>query len=142
MKNELENILYDKYKNFFSLKDNTNEPISYGIECGDGWFEILSSLCFMIAQHEKNIEGNNKYLSSKNEQLIEYEPFRFTQIKEKFGGLRVYCYGGDEYIRGLIGMAECWSYKTCEICGEKGISQKNGWIMVLCQKCNAKLDNK
>jgi hypothetical protein len=89
----------------------------------------------MIAQHERNIEGNNKYRISQNQEPVEYEPFRFTQIKEKFGGLTVYYYGGDEYTRGLIGMAGCWSYKTCERCGEKGTADRKGWIKVLCEKC-------
>ena len=133
------NELIEKYPNLFVNKDNKNEPIGcYGIECNDGWKEILSSLCFMIAQHERNIEGNNKYLISQNREPVEYEPVKFTQIKEKFGGLRVYYYGGNEYVRGLVGMAECWSYNTCEKCGEKGSKRGKGWITVLCDKCDNK----
>jgi hypothetical protein len=136
MKELLAAELYTKYPSLFCLKDNRNEPIgAYGIECQDGWFEILSSLCFMIAQQERNIEGNNKYRVSKNQEPIVYESFRFTQIKEKFGGLRVYYYGGNEYTRGLIGMAESWSYHTCEKCGSKGSPDKRGWIMTLCESC-------
>jgi hypothetical protein len=128
--------LYDAYPSLFSLKDNKNEPIgAYSIECGDGWFDIISSLCFMIAQQERNIEGNNKYRIKQGQEPVEYEPFRFTQIKEKFGGLRVYYYGGNEYTRGLVGMAESWSYNTCEKCGEKGKPDKKGWIMTLCDNC-------
>lgn len=136
MKELLATELYNKYPSLFSLKDNKTEPIgAYSIECDDGWFDILSNLCWMIAQQERNIEGNNKYRASKGEKPVEYEPFRFTQIKEKFGGLRIYYYGGNEYIRGLIGMAECWSYNTCEKCGEKGSKRGKGWITVLCDKC-------
>jgi hypothetical protein len=135
MNPELQNQIIEKYPSLFALKDNSREPISYGIECGDGWFDILSSLCFLIAQHERNIEGNNKYRQSKNQEPIEYEPVQFTQIKEKFGGLRIYTYGGDEYLHGLRGMAESWSYHTCERCGEKGKPNKNGWILTLCEKC-------
>lgn len=139
MKESLATELYTQYPSLFSLKENRNEPIgAYGIECGDGWYEILSSLCFMIAQQERNIEGNNKYRISQNQEPVEYESFRFTQVKEKFGGLRVYYYGGNEYTRGLIGMAECWSYNTCEKCGEKGSKRGKGWITVLCDKCDNK----
>lgn len=139
MKTDLQNELIDKYPSLFSLKDNQTEPIgAYGIECDDGWYEILSSLCFMVSQQQTNIEGNNKYRISKNQEPIEYDPFRFTQIKEKFGGLRVYYYGGNEYIRGLVGMAECWSYNTCEKCGEKGSKRGKGWITVLCDNCDNK----
>ena len=136
MNDSLSKELYDKYQSLFALKDNNREPIgAYGIECGDGWFDILSSLCFMISQQERNIEDNNKYRISKGEEPIQYEPFRFTQIKEKFGGLRIYYYGGNDYTRGLIGMAECWSYKSCEKCGEKGSKRGKGWMTVLCDKC-------
>ena len=131
--------LYEKYPNLFVNKDNKNEPIGcYGIECSGGWDEILSSLCFMIAQHERNIEGNNKYLISQNREPVEYEPVKFTQIKEKFGGLTIYYDGGNEYVRGLVGMAGCWSYNTCEKCGEKGSKRVKGWITVLCDKCDNK----
>lgn len=132
-----ETELYKKYPSLFSLKDNKTEPIgAYGIECDDGWYEILSSICFMVEQHERNIEGNNRYRISQNQNPIDYKPFQFTQIKEKFGGLRVYSNGGDEYTRGLIGMARCWSYKTCEICGNKGKTTKHGWLKTICEKCN------
>jgi hypothetical protein len=133
----LQATLQENYPSLFSLKDNKNEPLgAYGIECDDGWYEIISSLCFMIDQQERNIKGNNKYRISKNQEPIAYESFRFTQIKEKFGGLRIYYYGGNEYVRGLIGMAESWSYQTCEKCGDKGKIDKKGWIRVLCNKCN------
>ena len=133
------NELYEKYPNLFVNKDNKNKPIGcFGIECDDGWNEILSSLCFMIAQHERNIEGNNKYLISQNREPVEYEPVKFTQIKEKFGGLTIYYDGGNEYVRGLVGMAGCWSYNTCEKCGEKGSKRGKGWITVLCDKCDNK----
>lgn len=133
------NELFEKYPDMFINKDNKNEPIGcFGIECDDGWKEILSSLCFMIAQHERNIEGNNKYLISQNREPVEYEPVKFTQIKEKFGGLTIYYDGGNEYVRGLVGMAGCWSYNTCEMCGEKGSKRGKGWITVLCDKCDNK----
>lgn len=136
MKEILISELHKKYPSLFSLKDNQTEPIgAYGIECGDGWFDILSSLCFMINQQERNIEGNNKYRISQNQEPVEYEPFRFTQIKEKFGGLRIYYYGGNEYTRGLVGMAESWSFHICEKCGAKGSPDKKGWIMTLCENC-------
>lgn len=139
--NTIINELYEKYPSLFSNKDNKQEPFGcYGIEIGDGWLEILSSLCFMIAQHERNIGGRTRYEQKTNPDYISnYQPFKFTQIKEKFGGLTIYYDGGDEYTRGLVGMAGCWSYKTCEKCGEKGQADKRGWITVLCDKCR---DNK
>lgn len=54
------------------------------------------------------------------------------QVKEKFGGLRFYYRGGDQYIHGLAAMAESMSYVTCEQCGNPGKSNNDGWISTLC----------
>jgi len=102
------------------------------LECDDGWYQILSRLCYIV---------NNRidYKQRLNEPL---ESFNWSQIKEKFGGLRAYCYGADEYIRGAIEMAESMSYITCEATGEKGKVRykkfdENGesipaWVRTLC----------
>ena len=102
------------------------------LECDDGWYEILSRLCYIV---------NNRldYKKRLNEPL---ESFYWSQIKEKFGGLRAYCYGADEYIRGAIDMAESVSCITCEVTGEKGRVRykkfdENGqpipaWVRTLC----------
>lgn len=118
--------LYEKYSSLFEHRKDRSIPLKYGIECDIGWYDILSSLCFLIAQHENNIKTRNIYL------------VKFTQIKEKLGGLRIYIDNKqDSYIDGLIAMAESWSYKTCEKCGEKGsLRNKNNWLKTLCDKCN------
>ena len=56
-----------------------------------------------------------------------------TQIKEKFGTLRFYYDGGDEYVNGLVAMAESMSGVTCEVCGDMGESTSSDWIKVLCE---------
>jgi hypothetical protein len=55
-----------------------------------------------------------------------------SQVKEKFGGLNFYYYGGDEVIRGMVRMAESMSYRTCEECGAPGKANSHGWISTLC----------
>ena len=141
MKDKLQQKLYDQYPNLFT--DRHKSPIescmAFGIECGDGWYEILSSLCFLINQHERNIQGQTEYKQKENpDYTSDYYPVIFQQIKEKFGGLRVYYGGGDDYVDGLVSMAEAWSYKTCEVCGEKGSPNKTGWITTLCDNCRSK----
>jgi hypothetical protein len=54
------------------------------------------------------------------------------QVKEKFGTLRFYYHGGDEYIHGLAAMAESMSAVTCEDCGAPGQQRQGGWIRTLC----------
>lgn len=58
-----------------------------------------------------------------------------VQVKEKFGTLRFYYDGGDEYIHGLAAMAEAMSARTCESCGVPAKSTNNGWIKTICQPC-------
>ena len=60
-----------------------------------------------------------------------------AQIKEKFGGLRFYYDGGDEYISGLESMAESWAARTCETCGDRGERRHGGWVRTLCDKHEA-----
>jgi hypothetical protein len=62
----------------------------------------------------------NNHLDYKKRLNEPLEFFYWSQIKEKFGGLRAYCYGADEFIRGAIEMAESMSYIICEVTGEKG----------------------
>jgi len=63
---------------------------------------------------------------------------KFVQIKEKFGGIRIYYSGGDDYINGVISLADEMSYKICEVCGNSGKPNKGGWITTLCNNCRNK----
>lgn len=139
MNSELQNQLYEKYPQLFVNKNKTpmESPMCFGIECGEGWYDILSSLCWMIKQHEENISERirirNKVGTQNDKEDLDYFPVKFDQIKEKFGGLRVYFSGGNEYVEGLVGMAEAISYKICDVCGNKGEPNKDGWISTRCE---------
>lgn len=147
MNTELQNQLYEKYPQLFANKDKTpiQSPMSFGIECNDGWYDIISSVCWMIKQHEDNKRWQKEWREKQNQQIKdsmeisiegdepEYFPVKFDQIKEKYGGLRVYFSGGDQYIEGLVSMAEAMSYHICDVCGNKGEANKGGWISVRCE---------
>ena len=57
-----------------------------------------------------------------------------TDVKEKYGALRFYVYGADEYVHGLIQMAEAMSMITCETCGSPGKERGGGWTRTLCDE--------
>lgn len=57
-----------------------------------------------------------------------------SQVKEKFGTLRFYYYGGDDYCRGVESMADAMSCVTCETCGKPGKIRRGGWIRTLCDE--------
>ena len=60
------------------------------------------------------------------------------QVKEKFGTLRFYYTGGDEYISGLVSMAEAMSGVTCEECSAPAETHGPGWIRTMCEPCEEK----
>jgi hypothetical protein len=101
MNKELQNQLFEKYPNQF-------KNLKY-IECGDGWYEIVSRCCNVIQD----------YLDSLEKQNINMD-FSWSQIKEKFSLLRMYKYGADDYINGVVNMAETMSGCICEYSGNKG----------------------
>jgi hypothetical protein len=56
------------------------------------------------------------------------------QVKEKYGGLRIYSSPmHEEFDRFILGL-ETESYKICETCGEVGALRGGGWYKTLCDK--------
>ena len=138
MDQELQNQLFEKYPDLFSNKDKDimSSCMGWGIEAGNGWYDIISSVCWMIKQHEDNIKWQTEYKQkTEPDYQSDYFPVKFDQVKEKYGGLRLYFSGGDEYVEGLVSMGEAMSYKICEVCGNKGKSNEGGWISTLCDGC-------
>lgn len=64
------------------------------------------------------------------------------QVKEKFGTLRFYIQGGDEYVYGLIRMAEGMTAVTCEQCGSPAQTRHGGWVRTLCDTHEAEYQAK
>lgn len=110
MSPELEQKLLDKYPKLFSSKQ------FWGIECGDGWYDLLDSLCGSIDSYGI------------------LDQVYVDQVKEKFGQLRFYVTGGDDMVDGMIWMAEHMSGHTCEVCGNRGEMRTAGWIRTLCDE--------
>lgn len=63
------------------------------------------------------------------------EDFLITQIKEKFGSLRVYSIGATEEIKKVIKKYEKLSQKTCVNCGAPATRITTNWIMPYCDNC-------
>jgi hypothetical protein len=94
--------------------DHKGRPFS--LWCNDGWLGIISSACEILENHLKKTGKS--------------EDFKFVQIKEKFGGLRIYTEGySDDFIEGVVRMAESLSYKTCEITGRPGFLCRKGTLL-------------
>ena len=103
-----------------SVKDKDTPFSMFGIECDYGWNTII-------------VEALNKM-----EELDDKDSY-ITQIKEKFGELRIYTSSYKESIERqleqIIEEAEIKASETCEVCGAKGTLRTKGWISVRCDKC-------
>jgi len=124
MKKELELKLVEKYPKIFCNYggDKKETCMHWGFEHGDGWYNLLDVLC-------GNIQSHIDFMGVLPQVVT-------TQVKEKFGGLRFYINGGDDYISGMISMTESMSYYICEKCGSTDdVAQTRGWINTLCKKC-------
>jgi hypothetical protein len=137
---ELDKLLCEKYPKMMvnRHKPMTETCMCWGFDCGDGWFNILDQLM-------GNIQSHIDWKNSQRERLLENNPHNITvpeyvnqvtldQVKEKFGTLRFYYTGGDDYIRGLVSMAESMSGVTCEECSKPGTTEGPGWIRTLCEE--------
>jgi hypothetical protein len=81
--------------------------------CGEGWYLLIREIC-------EALNKSNGYI---------------LQVKEKFGGLRIYAECNEE-IQEMIDKAEEKSYKICEECGtEENVTSEGGWIKTLCSDC-------
>ena len=146
MKQELDQLLCEKYP---KLMVNRNKPMietckCWGFECGDGWFNIIDRLMGNIQHHidwkEKQRNWAINFNSTASPEDMRPVPesipqVTLDQVKEKFGTLRFYYQGGDDYISGMVSLAESMTAVTCENCGNPGSCRGGGWVHTYCTPC-------
>lgn len=128
---------YDRFVEELSTKyPEMYKDVYCGISIHEGWFEIVRCLSDRIYSHYKHqIQTRERLLKDNpyDHPIPEATEFpKVAQIKEKFGGLRFYVDGGDEYTYGAIAIAESWADRTCETCGAPGTRRSGGWVRTLC----------
>ncbi len=117
MSPEKEKILLEEcpklYKHVYG--DPKQTCMAFGIECGDGWFDLIYDL------------------SAKLEKLIDNNDTSAGQVKD----LNFYLDFDTEEMEKLVIEAERKSSKICETCGStKEVSKtKQGWVKTLCKPC-------
>ena len=128
MRKELEQKLCQDFPDMFAGKDRplTENLMAFGCECEDGWFQLIYDFC----------------VKAKGSGLL------FTQIKEKFGGLRLYhdfsnwtpdCTIPYEDVEKWAEKAEHKSLFVCEICGKNAVlCHRGSWLKTLCPVCMEK----
>lgn len=131
MREELQQKLYDDYPKIFAnskLPYNKSILSWYGIECEDGWYQLIHNMCWYI-QHTIDIKNIQQVVA--------------TQIKEKFGYLSFYHVGGNNITEVMISQNEQMSFYICEYCGTTlNVGHTNEWIKTICKECYDKSKNK
>lgn len=151
MNKELQEKLVKTYPNIF--RDIGGDPMktcmAWGIECGDGWYPIIDSLCSVI---KNTVENVKQRWSDKVPDLL--FDVRAAQVKEKYGSMRFYIdididtredlddrlktdlRRSMESIHGAVWMAESMTYRFCENCGKMGsIDYGQMWLRCECEEC-------
>lgn len=125
MSPENDRLLCERYPKIFAqrLLGPQETAMCWGFECGDGWFNIIDRLCSCIQWH---CDGRHIPGEVTCEQVVA------TQVKEKYGTLRFYSTGGDQWTDAYEGMAESMSAVTCEVCGGPGLVRPGFWLRCLC----------
>ena len=115
MKKELDEALCAKYPLIFKDRhaDMRSTAMCWGLECGDGWYDIIDIVCLMLSQDPT------------------HQPVA-TQVKEKFGTLRFYVSSATDEQYNYISFAETMSGRICEECGSPGKLYTDGWYKTLC----------
>lgn len=122
---ELERKLFKEFPELFRYSDDIQASLTgFGVEYGDGWYDLTYNALSKI------------YKIAKRDGLFDKEyPLYLTQAKEKFGYLRLYFSFGTDEIWDIVEEAELKSMETCEICGNKGeIREDLSWILCLCDE--------
>jgi len=93
MRIELDDLLCERYPDLFFDRHASpfESGMHFGFTCGDGWFELIDSLCATISANVK--AGTSP-------------PVVVRQVKEKLGRLRFRFRGGNDEIRRLVQCAE------------------------------------
>lgn len=128
--------LLEKYPIIRQRNVYTGEPIDNNDECTcidampQGWAKAFGIPMFEDIQTEVNTW-------SKEEQ----EHFFFTDIKEKFGELRVYTSHMTDKLGEILEAYCAISRNVCIICGKLDVPMVNrGWISPYCRDCATKAD--
>ena len=119
----LEQRLVERWPRWFNTGgDVRHTSMSLGFLHGDGWFDILWRLCEDLEPLAAEFERKSGC------------QFEILQVKEKFGGLRVYVNDANDAIRQRLEDAQQESLRTCEVCGQPGKRCEAGWIRTLCDE--------
>lgn len=92
-------------------------------EIPSGWEKLFIQMCEDLREPIERMERGGG------------PEFFFTQVKEKYGGLRAYTIPANREIYDIIDKYEYLSTHICERCGAPSRVETTGWISYLCEDC-------
>ena len=123
------NTLKEKYPHLDTTKNPWKELEQSYTECGYGWHDLIIELMHKIEE-----------LYKVND--VSMDDFKINQIKEKYGGLRVYLSityinSLQTLVNDLIEEYEKRAEMICEECSAPGVlyMNKGKWLQTLCHSC-------
>jgi hypothetical protein len=106
------------------------------VQAKAGNFDLFEASMKALPNDEFKEKRLGEIVSGDFRQVPESIPqVTLDQVKEKFGTLRFYYTGGDDYIRGMVSLAESLTGVTCESCGNVGEHRGGGWVHTYCTPC-------
>jgi hypothetical protein len=132
MRRDLEKYLVKKFPLCFGDYNKSMQEtcMCWGCSCGNGWYKIIKEVCEKVEPSIKKWIEEHKHDKDFN---IDWAP-KFSQVKEKYGTLRIYF---TSYLDGfdvIENEAERKSAEICETCGKKGKLRGEGWLYTSCWK--------
>jgi hypothetical protein len=105
-------------------------------QCREGIFDLFEESMKSVVDPEYKEKRLAELLANGFREVPEtIAQVTLDQVKEKFGTLRFYYTGGDDYISGMVSLAESMTSVTCESCGNPGETRGGGWIHTYCTPC-------
>lgn len=135
-------------------KDKSGKPMG-NVYFPDGWALLVEEICEMLMREkrwrenkiefckkvleegvaEEQREGYESQIKQLQDEIEDIKYPRITQIKEKFGSLRVYFKGTDNKQDAKVEFAEDLSRKICMSCGKPAEKRVVGsWLSVFCDE--------
>lgn len=108
-------ILQEAYMGSITYRDQTVTRENAINQVGSGWTGLVNEVYDILGAHPVPAP------------IV-------LQVKEKFGGLRIYTYPYNEEVDTLIEEISRRSFTICEKCGQAGELRSGNWYKTLCEE--------